>query len=200
MMKHLKLTVVLTCFVFLLSACPKRNHSEGFKESDSAAAGTVDFPGDETGARQLLSQFFQAGMDKEALTKKLRPHSGDFSAVFKPEVAKQVEEGYREPWDQGKIVIHAKPGETELLLGWVTTGDLQKQNEAAAAFPIGYAKAAPYFNEGLKIYRFKFVRPGEQLGFAWDGLIFVNGHWAFFPKPWRVIPGLVLNVPAPEDP
>jgi hypothetical protein len=21
---------------------------------------------------------------------------------------------------------------------------------------------------------------------AYDGLIYVNGHWAWFPKPWRI--------------
>lgn len=27
------------------------------------------------------------------------------------------------------------------------------------------------------------------LGMAYDGLIYVNGHWAWFPKPWRVLGG-----------
>jgi hypothetical protein len=39
----------------------------------------------------------------------------------------------------------------------------------------------------LKIYRFKFVEPGKDLGMAFDGLIYVNGHWRIFPKPWRAL-------------
>ncbi|TMQ06352.1 MAG: hypothetical protein E6J91_38110 [Deltaproteobacteria bacterium] len=30
---------------------------------------------------------------------------------------------------------------------------------------------------------------GEQLGMAYDGLIYVNNHWAWFPKPWRALGG-----------
>ena len=32
-----------------------------------------------------------------------------------------------------------------------------------------------------------FVEPGESLGLAFDGLIFVNGRWVLMPKPWRVL-------------
>ena len=31
------------------------------------------------------------------------------------------------------------------------------------------------------------VLPGESLGMAFDGLVHVNGHWAWFPKPWRAL-------------
>jgi len=37
------------------------------------------------------------------------------------------------------------------------------------------------------VYRWKYVKPGEQLGTSFDGLIYVNSHWAWFPKPWRVL-------------
>ena len=39
---------------------------------------------------------------------------------------------------------------------------------------------------GLTVYRWKYTKPGEPLGMAYDGLIYVNGHWAWFPKPWRI--------------
>ena len=45
---------------------------------------------------------------------------------------------------------------------------------------------AAQIKPGLKVYRFKFVEPGEDLGMAFDGLVNVNGHWRIFPKPWRV--------------
>ena len=40
---------------------------------------------------------------------------------------------------------------------------------------------------GLTVYAFKFVKPGETLGMAFDGLVWVNGHFAIFPKPWRFL-------------
>jgi hypothetical protein len=35
--------------------------------------------------------------------------------------------------------------------------------------------------------RWKFVKPGETIGMAYDGLVFVNGHWAWFPKAWHAL-------------
>ena len=37
----------------------------------------------------------------------------------------------------------------------------------------------------MTLFRFKFVKAGETIGMAFDGLAFVNGHWRIFPKPWR---------------
>ena len=45
-----------------------------------------------------------------------------------------------------------------------------------------------YFVSDVPIGRFKFVEQGETLGLAFDGLIFVNDHWVFMPKPWRALP------------
>ena len=39
--------------------------------------------------------------------------------------------------------------------------------------------------------RWKFVRPGEPSGMAYDGLVWVDDHWAWFPKPYRVLAHLV---------
>ena len=193
-MRKSRIVIGIFCLFLTMGACSERKVQP--KET-AKNFGTANFPGTDEGAHQLLLQFLQAGMDKEVLTKLLRPSTQDFKLVFSPEVAAKVEEAYRQPWEEGKIVIHGQPGETELLLGSATTEELQRQSGNAQYFPLGYAKAAPYFNGGLRIYYFKFVRPGDSKGFAWDGLIYVNGHWAFFPQPWRVIPGLVINVSAP---
>ena len=136
----------------------------------------------------MLLQFLQPGVDKAALSKKLRPTSEDYKAIFKGGIAKQIELAYQEPWEKGQIIIRGKPGQTELLFWSATTEELQKKTGDSDSFPGGYVKAAPHFRDGLTFYRFKFVRPGEKLGFAWDGLIYVNGHWVIVPKPWRVVP------------
>lgn len=196
-MEKTKIILSAICLLLVFSACGERKGVTESRETAKKNSGAINFSGTDEGARQLLSQFLPSGIDKEALTKQLRPTSKDFKAVFISDVAAKVEEGYRQPWEEGRIVIHGQPGETELLIGSATTEELQKQSGDAGYFPIGYTKAAPYFNAGLRIYRFKFVRPGDNLGFAWDGLMYVNGHWAFFPQPWRVIPGLVINAPAP---
>jgi hypothetical protein len=36
------------------------------------------------------------------------------------------------------------------------------------------------------VYRWKFTKPGETLGMAFDGLYQINGRWVLMPKPWRI--------------
>jgi len=31
------------------------------------------------------------------------------------------------------------------------------------------------------------VKQGETIGLAFDGLVYVNGHWVIMPKPWRAL-------------
>jgi len=52
-------------------------------------------------------------------------------------------------------------------------------------FPGGYKQVRDRFLVDVPIARFKFVKSGESLGMAYDGLIFVNGRWVFMPKPWQ---------------
>ncbi len=84
-------------------------------------------------------------------------------------------------------MISASPTNAELLLSKVTTDDLQNWTAAAEAdFPGGYKRVADKFKPGLTVYRWKYAKPGEKLGMAFDGLVHVNDHWVWFPKPWRV--------------
>lgn len=150
--------------------------------------GNVSFPGTDQGADQLLRQFLNPQVDAVALTKQLRPRAKDFKMVFKKGAAKKAYQRYQRPWDNNKIVIKRRADQTKLLVFRASSQELKNSQGAAQVFPAGYMKIASLLQPGLEVYRFKFVKPGEDLGYAWDGLIYVNGHWAFFPKPWRVLP------------
>lgn len=171
----MKVFSILFSLVFvLISSAPL--HAEG-----------TDYPGTKAGADALLRQFLKPNANRAALSQALRPNSKDYQAVFKDDVSKQVEAVYAVPWNAGKMVVGGKPEQTALLLWSATTEELQQAKGDANKFPGGYAKAAPHFKPGITFYRFKFVRPGEALGMAWDGLTHVNGHWVIFPKPWRAL-------------
>ena len=47
-----------------------------------------------------------------------------------------------------------------------------------SCFPGGYKRVADKFKPGLTVYRWKYVKPGEKLGMSFDGLVYVNNHWA----------------------
>lgn len=145
----------------------------------------LDFPGTEAGAKALLEGFLKPGADLAGMSKALRPTKEDYAALYTADFAGKLDAMYAPAWDAGALVLKPKDGQTELLLSSATTDDFKAGNEKAKEFPGGYAQVAALLNPGQTLYRFKFVKPGETLGMAFDGLAHVNGHWVIVPKPWR---------------
>lgn len=144
-------------------------------------------PGTEEGARALLAEFLKPNADCAKLTYKLRPHPDDYAAYFEGADAVKAMMEYEPHWRAGNVIVCPKPSQTEMLLYSATTDELKAGSPSAMDyFPGGYKKAAPHLRAGHTVYRFKFVRPGKHMGMAYDGLVHVNGHWAIFPKPWRI--------------
>ena len=154
----------------------------------STTSGTTapSHPATEEGAKALLAEFVKPGADHAALSKNLRPTADDYKAVFESDLAAKAESVYGPAWDGGQLVVAPKPGQTEVKVFSATSEELKSWSGGAAEFPGGYKDVAAQIKPGLKVYRFKFVEPGEDLGMAYDGLVNVNGHWRIFPKPWRV--------------
>jgi len=150
-----------------------------------------DYPASEAGAKALLGAFLKPGANLGALSMQLKPTSADYSAVFSsPEVAKQAEQVYAGLWGMvEKHPIGPKAGQTELLLWSATTDELKAGTGNSDKFPGGYKRVAQHLKPGLTVYRWKFVKPGETLGMAFDGLYNVGGRWVLMPKPWRIVRG-----------
>lgn len=163
----------------------------------AAGAGAIDrkpaaeFSGDEAGARKLLAKLLDGSADRMALTLALRPDPADYAAVFEGDAVAKAQESYAKVWASfsSEAVIAPKEGQTELKLSSATAEDFAADNDKGRDFPGGYRKVADKLKKGVIFYRWKFVKPGESLGMAFDGLTFVNGHWAWFPKPWRAVRG-----------
>lgn len=134
--------------------------------------------------RQLLRKFFAADADHAALTASLKPGPGDVRAVYAEPLASRLIASYEQLFQPG-AVIRPKPEHEDLITVFTTTGELRSGAPVLGEFPGGYKKVLPHFIANVPIGRFKFVKPGESLGLAFDGLIFVNGRWVLMPKPWR---------------
>jgi hypothetical protein len=152
-----------------------------------AANAAEKFPGTEAGATSLLKEFLKPGADHAALSKQLRPTTADYAAVFEADSGAKVAAIYDPAWEGGQMVVAPKPGQTEVKVFSATSDEMKSWSGNAAEFPGGWKDAAAKLKPGLKIYRFKFVEPGKDLGMAFDGLIYVNGNWRIFPKPWRAL-------------
>jgi hypothetical protein len=156
---------------------------------NGGAANSSKFPGTEEGAKQMLNEFLKPGADHAALSKPLRPTKDDYKAVYGADSADKLASVYDPAWDKGEAVLKPNEGQTELKIWSASSEDLKNGTGNAADFPGGYKKVADKLQPGLTLYRFKFVKPGEDLGMAFDGLVFVNGHWVLIPKPWRALGG-----------
>ncbi len=143
-------------------------------------------PATPEGAHRLLSEFLKPGADHAALTARLRPAPGDYKIVYKDPLADKIAEAHAGLWASG-AAIAPNDGQTELLMVFATTDQLIAGDEVMNAFPGGYQQVRQYLNPGVPIVRFKFVKPGERLGMAFDGLVYVNDRWVLMPKPWRVM-------------
>ena len=171
---NLKRVLPLLCLAFGLGLSALANAAE-------------TFPGTEAGATSLLKEFLKPGADHAALSKQLRPTSADYAAVFDAESSGKVAAVYDPAWEGGQMVVAPKAGQTEVKVFSATSDEMKSWSGNAAEFAGGWKDVAPKLKPGLKIYRFKFVEPGKDLGMAFDGLIYVNGNWRIFPKPWRAL-------------
>lgn len=177
-MNTIKIQVRLFGFLALLSACLVAH----------SLAQETTLQSSEEAARLLLKQFLDPTADHASLSAKLRPTKADYEAVFTSEAAAKLFAAYDSMWQQGDIVIKGRPEQTQLLLWGATTDDIRVwRGNASEHFPGGYKNIAAHIKPDQIIYVFKFVAPGESLGIAFDGLVYVNGRWRLFPKPWRAL-------------
>ena len=125
------------------------------------------------------------GADTAALSKQLRPTSADYKSLFDAATAVKLDAVYSKEWDRGSFVVTPAQGQTEVKVVSATVADFKAATPKTKDFPGGYTKIASHFIGAGTIYRFHFVEPGKEAGNSYDGLTYVNGHWALIPKPWR---------------
>ena len=137
-------------------------------------------------ARARLLAFLQPDAERARLTWAMKPTEADIRAVYADPLASKLIAAYGEMFTPD-VSIGPKDAQTEVLTWYATTKELREGNPILREFPGGYKKVAGLMQGEYPILRFKFVEPGETMGLAFDGLIFVNDHWVLMPKPWRYV-------------
>ena len=176
----------MTVLKNLTGVCAKNPQASILDVVQSSRKNTADTPGTQAHARQFLSQFLPADADRVALTASLRPTEADIRAVYASPLADALVGMYNEMFQPG-VQIGPNEGQTELLVWQGTTGSLRDGDPVLEDFPGGYGDVRGYLQGDYPIVRFKFVKPGESLGMAFDGLIYINNRWVLMPKPWRAL-------------
>jgi hypothetical protein len=82
--------------------------------------------------------------------------------------------------------LSASPENTAVIVESAAVAQL-KSGEADH-FPGGYIRTATKYQDGITIWQFSYVVPGETSGMRYDGLMQVGGRWVMIPKMWRAFP------------
>ena len=122
----------------------------------------------------------------EVLVEKLRPRDGDYAAVFIGDAANRARDGYASMWSNPPKAL-GKASQT-LVRAFASEADaLAADNEFAREFPGGYRQIAAQLQPDKIWLVWKLLEPGHETGMSYDGLVWLRDHWAWFPKPWRVL-------------
>lgn len=172
---------IAALFAALALAAPAPVQAKKKAPEPKAAA-----PKTEAEARAMLEQFTRPGTDVKALAETLRPQPNDYVAVFDPTVIAKAQSYYASLWTKDATVT-LKPDQTDLKLFHATTDELLAGAPPSQKFPLGWRNSAKVVKKGLVFYSWKFAAPGDDKAQLYDGLVSVNGHWAWFPKIWNAI-------------
>ena len=111
------------------------------------------------------------------------PRPEDYARVFFAEVAPAMERHFSALWAR-KPEVTAKPVQTELLLASARGDQLAGDT---AGFPGGYKALTGHLVVERIWSAWKYVRPGATSGMAYDGLVWLDDRFVWFPKPWRAL-------------
>jgi hypothetical protein len=140
-------------------------------------------------AAELLKRLAHA--DQFHLIAALKPQDEDYAKVFVGDAVALAKLNYGSLWMDPPTL--AKPTQTEVETFALQAETLQTDNEFRDEFPGGYRKIAHHLNPELVWVIFKFTEPGKTTGMAYDGLVYLDGRWAWFPKPWRYLVAPIDN-------
>jgi hypothetical protein len=130
-------------------------------------------------AREMLEATFATG---EAGSGPWRPKPEDYPRVFTDDVALGLKLVYDEMWEDPPDLF-ARPGQSVVRIqaAW------SQAVADSADFPGGYSQVVQHLRPDVPWVCFTFTEPGEVIGMAYDGLVYLDGRWVWFPKPWRAL-------------
>lgn len=128
----------------------------------------------------------------EILIEKLKPRDADYAAVFVGDAAKRARDGYALLWQNPPKAL-GKPNQTRVKAFAAQADAFATDNEFSREFPGGYRGIAAQLQPDKIWVAWKLFEAGGELGMSYDGLVWLRDHWAWFPKPWRVLDEPVTN-------
>jgi hypothetical protein len=128
------------------------------------------------------------------IVERLRPRPEDYESVFEAEIVDRARTAYESIWNQG-ITVESSLTQTETRVAVAPAGMLGGDNDLSRPFPGGYRAIAKWLKPSRVWAAWKYVEPCKTSGMAYDGLVWCDDHWTWFPKPYRVLGGEARQSP-----
>jgi len=120
----------------------------------------------------------------------VRPRDSDADRAFTASAAAAARQAYADVWRQPPRIQRAS-AQARLTSHFAPAGMLADDNALSRFFPGGYRAIAPLLDPHRVWVAWKMIEPGHDAGMTYDGLVWLDDHWAWFPKPYRVLASLV---------
>lgn len=125
-------------------------------------------------------------MQRGVLLQALKPQPIDYAKVFVADAVPRAQRGYEQLWQQlPQVPFHPLHTQLRLFLAW--SQDFAQGESRAAPFPGGYKDIGALLLPGLPWAAWELIETAEMDGLLFDGLVDLGDHFAWFPKPWRIL-------------
>jgi hypothetical protein len=122
-----------------------------------------------------------------SLAASLQPTPADFALAFVPQAVERARAAYAAPAVKGVARVGSVQAGSVLQVALAPAGMFADDNMLSRQFPAGYQGIADLLVPERVWARWKYLRRGETSGMAYDGLVWLNERWVWFPKPYRVL-------------
>ena len=127
---------------------------------------------------QLEPMLLGIAVDRTGVAlRELRPRNGDYAKTFAPAAVERARRHYEQMWAGPLDFRHPDPA-ANVEIHVAPAGD---------AFPEGHREVAGLLQPTRVWAAWRYVTPGQTAVLSYDGLAWCDDHWAWFPKPYRLL-------------
>jgi len=135
----------------------------------------------------LLPLLGELALDETgAAHRALKPRDEDYALAFEPDMADVACRHYADFWARFVPPLPMDP-DTRIDAHLAPAGMLGDDNALSRPFPRGFLDVAPWLNPHRIWACWRYLPADGGAGIAMNGLVWLDDHWAWFPKPWRVL-------------
>lgn len=116
----------------------------------------------------------------------LMPRAGDYDLAFTGEAVAAARRFFADWWQQQGAGVTGIDPEARIEAHLCPAGLLGDDNPLSRPFPTGYRQIADWLEPHRVWVAWRYVAPGAAGGIAMNGLVWLDDHFAWFPKPWRL--------------